>query len=73
MQLAAKVNKDVVYHWHHPKESNKMYENGYFKLADHFKWALSEVCCCLYMLYCVYKIKFSVALHVIVVIKQLIR
>eukprot|EP01038_Epipyxis_sp_PR26KG_P016164 gene16164-21976_t len=25
------------------KVENKRYENGYFKLADHFKWALNEV------------------------------
>ena len=30
-------------HLHHASPSNKFYENGYFKLADHFKAALDDV------------------------------
>jgi hypothetical protein len=34
-----------VEHRHHPQglEAYRM-ENGYFKLAAHFKWALNQVC-----------------------------
>lgn len=30
-------------HIHHEVDRNVRYENGYFKLADHFKWALNRV------------------------------
>lgn len=30
-------------HIHHMESQHKNYENGYFKLADHFQWALSKV------------------------------
>jgi len=34
--------KSVFLHKHFP-DFEKYYENGYFKLSSHFKWALDEV------------------------------
>ncbi len=39
----AKVSSVAFIHVHHSADSNIRYENGYFKLADHFKWALDQV------------------------------
>jgi hypothetical protein len=30
-------------HWHRPNDRSQKFENGYFRLAEHFRWALSEV------------------------------
>lgn len=45
---AARTSLDLappltVKHLHWPNGESQEYENGYFRLADHFKWALSEV------------------------------